>query len=60
MWLGILVAGGLSLISWVLGNVESAEWPSLAGALFAMLSIAFGCRVIHRKIESKINELEEL
>jgi len=60
LWLGILVVTGISLIGWLISNFDSATWPLILGGFVALVSIAFGCRLLHRKIEDRINQLEDL
>lgn len=60
LWLGILVVTGISIGGWLVSNWDDATWPLLAGAVVGLLSIAGGCRVLHAKIEEKINQLEDL
>lgn len=60
LWLGILVATTVSLTGWLLSN-----FPSVGAALglaSVMALLAFGALglVLHKKIERKINELEDL
>ena len=60
LWLGIMVVTGISLIGWLLGNFRSAPWLLVGGGCVALLSIGFGCFALHRRIESKIDEVKRL
>jgi len=59
LWLGVLIVVGISLISWLFGNFQSAAWPLIAGDLLGLVGLLVGCLVLHRRIESKIAQLGE-
>ena len=60
LWLGIMIVTGISLMSWLLGNYGSSVWYLTTGGLIALISIGFGCFTLHRRIESKIDEIKRL
>lgn len=60
LWLGIMVAIGISLTSWFLANFESGNLFLLACDVVALLSIGFGGYGIHKRIETRIAQLEGL
>jgi hypothetical protein len=60
LWLGIMVAIGISLISWLLANFESGNLFLVASDIVALLSIGFGGYGIHKRIEARIAQLEGL
>jgi len=59
-WLGIMVVTGISLAGWLLSNLQSAHWVLIVFDLLALLTIGFGRYFIHKRIESKIAQTEEL
>ncbi|MGB7755902.1 MAG: hypothetical protein WBL23_07540 [Salinisphaera sp.] len=59
LWLGIMVVTGISLVGWLLTNLDAAPWYLLIGGMVALMSIAFACWALHFKIESKIAEISE-
>ena len=60
LWLGIMVAAGISLTGWLLSNFESASMLLVASDIVALLVIGFGGYAIHKRIEAKIAQLEDL
>ena len=60
LWLGIMVAAGISLTGWLLSNFQSAHWLLILADNLAIVSIGFGGYAIHTRIEVKIASLEEL
>ncbi len=60
LWLGIMIATGLSLIGWLLGNFLSAHRLLVGSGLVGLLSIGCGCLALHRKIKAKIDEVKRL
>ena len=59
LWLGILVVTSISLIGWLISNFD-APWQLSLGGLIALATIAAASRILHSKIEAKINQLEDL
>ena len=60
LWLGILIASAISLTGWLLSNIRSAERLLTGSASLLLAVMGFGCYALHRKIGSKIAELEPL
>ncbi len=60
LWLGIMVAVGISLTGWLLSNFQSAHWFLVLTDIGALVAIGFGGYAIHKRIEIKIAHLEEL
>lgn len=60
LWLGIMIATGLSLTGWLLGNFLSAHWLLVGSGFAGLVSIGFGCFALHRRIKSKIDEVKRL
>ncbi|MEI7677489.1 MAG: hypothetical protein WCJ03_11970 [Bacteroidales bacterium] len=60
LWLGIMVAVGISLTGWLLSNFQSAHQLLVLADIAALIVICFGVYAIHKRIESKIAQLEEL
>jgi hypothetical protein len=60
LWLGIMVAVGISLTGWLLSNFQSAHQLLVLVDIAALIVICFGVYAIHKRIESKIAQLEEL
>ncbi|MGD0949615.1 MAG: hypothetical protein ABSA52_19580 [Candidatus Binatia bacterium] len=60
LWLGIMIATGISLIGWLLGNFGSAHWLLIGGGLVGLLSTGFGCFALHKQIEFKIDKVKRL
>ena len=60
LWLGIMVATGISLIGWLLGNFRSAHWLLVGSGLTGLISIGGGCFALHQRIKTKIDEVKRL
>ncbi len=60
LWLGIMVATWISVVGWLIGNFRSAQRLVVATAIVGVVSIAFFCRALHRRIDSKIDEIRRL
>jgi hypothetical protein len=59
LWLGILIATGISIMSWLLANFD------IGARLWWVALVAFAfngtiCFFVHRKINLKIDELRRL
>ena len=55
-----MVAVGISLTGWLLSNFQSAHQLLVLADIAALIVICFGVYAIHKRIESKIAQLEEL
>ncbi len=60
LWLGIMIATGISLTGWLLSNFRSAPLLLVGSGVAGLLSIGFGCFTLHRRIKSKIDEIKRL
>lgn len=60
LWLGIMIATGISLTGWLLGNFRSSPLLLAGSGVAGLLSIGFGCFALHRRIKSKIDEVKRL
>jgi len=60
LWLGVMIAGELSLMGWLLTNFRSAHWLLIVSGILILFTIGFGGYVIHIRIEAKIAGLKEL
>lgn len=60
LWLGIMVAVGISLTGWLLANFQSAAVLLIVADIVALGCIFAGGYAIHRRIETRIAQLEEL
>ena len=59
-WLGIAVATILAIIGWVLTNSAKVELWLLGLSFVATIALVFVIILIMRKINNKIDELEDL
>ena len=60
LWLGIMIATGISLVAWFLNNFSSAHPLLVAGSFVGIMSVSFVCFVLHRRIEFKIERVKGL
>jgi hypothetical protein len=60
LWMGIAIASAISMVAWLVSNFGSAPWLRTLGALAALPLVLFGVLALHRKIEYKIRQLEDL
>jgi hypothetical protein len=60
IWLGIMVVTDISLIGWLLGNYNTANWVLVLGDMVTILIISVGIYSTHRRIAAEIERLEEL
>lgn len=59
-WLAILVVTDISLFSWLLSNVGSANLRLVLGGCFAVVAITLGIVLLHRRVQRQIESLREL
>lgn len=60
LWIGIMVVTDISLMGWLMGNFKTADQILIVGNLIAIGSISVGIYWLHRRIESRIKQLEGL
>jgi len=60
LWLGIMIATDISLIGWLVSNFRSSHWLLHGAGVMVVFSIGYGCFALHRRIESKIQEVKRL
>jgi hypothetical protein len=60
LWLGILIVTEISLIGWLLTNIQTASGFLLFCGFVTWLLIGLGCAVIHRQIKNRISQISEL
>lgn len=59
-WLGIVVATFLAIIGWCITNYTTIEFWLLSLGFMAVISLGILALLLSKKIESKIEELEDL
>jgi len=59
VWLGIFVVTNIGLIGWLAENYDDSA-PKTIAAFISIMTITVLVLVVHRKINNKIDELEEL
>lgn len=57
LWLGIMIVTAISLFGWLLGNFDSANKLLVISGFIVMAFLGSGCFALHRKIETKIEEV---
>jgi hypothetical protein len=60
LWLGILVVTNISLIGWLVSNYEKAKLLLVVSDIAAIIVIAVGILVLHKRIEREIERLQGL
>lgn len=59
-WLGIVVATFLAIIGWCITNYATIEFWLLSLGFMAVIFLGILALLLSKKIESKIEELEDL
>jgi hypothetical protein len=59
-WLGVMVVTDISLVGWLISIPESEPRHKILGALAAVVVITMSAFAVHRRIEHRIDELEDL
>jgi len=59
VWLGIFVVTNIGLIGWLAENYDVSKVKSIS-AFIAIIMITVLVLLVHKKINSKIDELEDL
>ncbi|MGH8525764.1 MAG: hypothetical protein ACREXY_16640 [Gammaproteobacteria bacterium] len=60
LWLGILVVTDISLIGWLVLNYENAKLLLVVSDIAAIIMIAVGILVLHKRIATEIERLRGL
>jgi len=60
LWLGILVMTNISLIGWLVLNYETTKLLLVVSDIAAIVMIAVGILVLHRRIGGEIDRLRRL
>lgn len=59
-WLGVMVVTDISLVGWLVSSAGSAPAHQVVGAFVAVVVITVTGFAVHRRIEQRIDELEDL
>lgn len=59
-WLGVMVVTDISLVGWLLSSAGSAPIYKAVGALVAVVIITASGFIVHRRVEQRIDALEDL
>ncbi len=59
-WLGVMVVTDISLVGWVVSSSASQPPHKILGAPVAVVVITVSALAVHRRIEQRIDELEDL
>ena len=59
-WLGVMVVTDISLVGWIVSSSVSEPPHKILGALVAVVVITVSALAVHRRIEQRIDELEDL
>ena len=59
-WLGVMVVTDISLVGWLVSIPDSEPPHKILGALVAVVVITVSAFAVHRRIEQRIDELEDL
>ena len=59
-WLGVMVVTDISLVGWLVSSTDSAPVYKVLGALVAVGVITMSGLIVHRRVEQRIDALEDL
>ena len=59
-WLGVMVVTDISLVGWLVSSAGAARTHMVVGALVAIVVITTSGFVVHRRVERRIDALEDL
>ena len=59
-WQGIMVVTDISLVGWLVSTADGARALTVVLAIIAVIALTFGIVVLHRQIESRINQIGRL
>ena len=60
VWLGILVVTDISVFGWLISNIETATALLLWAAVIAVVGLAVGIFLLHKRIKAYIASLSGL
>lgn len=60
LWLGIAVVTDISLSAWAFNNFRSTPRLFFGGAVVLIVGITYGCIMLHRRVNAKIEELRSV
>jgi apolipoprotein N-acyltransferase len=60
VWLGILVVTDISVFGWLISSIEAATALLLWAAVIAVVGLAVGIFLLHRRIKRYIDSLSGL
>ena len=55
-----MIVTGISMFGWLLANVAVANSALIIGDVIAICVVTMGIYILHKRIDKKIDELEEL
>jgi hypothetical protein len=59
-WQGIMMVTAISLFGWLITSAEDAPFSRVVLAVIGIVTLTSGILVLHRRIESRIDELGNL
>ncbi len=59
-WLGVMVVTDISLVGWLVSSAGSAPMHKVLGAFVSVAVITASGFAVHRRVERRIDELEDL
>jgi putative flippase GtrA len=59
-WLGVMVVTDISLVGWLVSGSGSAPNYKVAAAVVAVVVITVSGFIVHRRVEQRIDALEDL
>ncbi len=59
-WQGIMVVTDISLVGWLVSTADGARALTVVLAIIGVIALTFGIVVLHRQIESRINQIGRL
>lgn len=60
VWLGILVVTDIGVFGWLISNIETAAALLLWAAVIAVVALAVGIFLLHKRIKAYIDSLSGL
>jgi hypothetical protein len=59
-WLGVMVVTDISLVGWLVSGASSAPTYKVGAAVVAVAVITVSGIIVHRRIEQRIDALEDM